>query len=336
MRTYGRRLLRGATDRASKQVIESRDAVLWDVLLTERVCRCKIQGSNEYVIAKFPQNWATVPEWCKPGQAVRIAHRGGVRGYVELVGFGRAIPTPVSGTSIPTGGVPADALLAGCQIRAMPQTPCMSVYVSTGAARISGVIDTVPALGMSAGSAFVMGMGLAMGEAAGVFDISAATAGHFRCDLFSLSSLLAVIKTEGSEFTATESRPILPAGNLLIGDLLVRGGQTLITGTDIALRWSTPVPASITAGCTDNGAAWSIVASVKDQYGNPITTAYGWNIAATLASGDGSLSPASGNTGTGNSVTFTYTEGTAGTFVAVELVLSRGEQSAYGTATFQL
>ena len=101
MRTYGKRLLRGAADKAVKQASESRDAVLWDILLNERVCRCKIQGSSEFVIARFPQNWASVPEWAKPGQAVRIAHRGGVRGYIEVVGFGRAIPTPVSGSASP-------------------------------------------------------------------------------------------------------------------------------------------------------------------------------------------------------------------------------------------
>lgn len=86
MRTYGKRLIRGAADKATKQAAESRDAVLWDVLLTERVCRCKIQGSSELIIARFPQNWATVPEWAKPGQAVRIAHRGGIRGYIEVLG----------------------------------------------------------------------------------------------------------------------------------------------------------------------------------------------------------------------------------------------------------
>ena len=31
MRTYGKRLLRGAADKAVKQASESRDAVLWDI-----------------------------------------------------------------------------------------------------------------------------------------------------------------------------------------------------------------------------------------------------------------------------------------------------------------
>ena len=336
MRTYGKRLLRGATDKATKQAAESRDAVLWDVLLTERVSRCKIQGSSELVIARFPQNWATVPEWAKPGQSVRIAHRGGVRGYIEVVGFGRAIPTPVSGNATPTPSTPDNAILAGCLIKAIPQTPGMSVYVTTGQARFSGGEYTVPAVAMASGSAFKMNMGIAMGEAAGVFNISAPSAGQFRYDLFSLSPTLVVTKTAGTAFTTTESKPTLPSGHLLIGYLLVRGGQAVITATDIGLIWSVPVPASIATTATDNGTAWSVVASVKDQYGNAITTPLGWNLVAAITSGDGSLTPASGNTGSGSSFTFTYIEGTAGTLVNIEITLTQGQYYAYGQALLQL
>ena len=336
MRTYGKRLIRGATDKATKQAVESRDAVLWDVLLPERVCRCKIQGSSELVIARFPQNWATVPEWAKAGQAVRIAHRGGIRGYIEVVGFGRAIPTPVSGSATPTPNTPDNAILAGCLLKAIPQTPGMSVYVTTGRARFDGVEVAVPAIKMAAGSAFKMNMGIVMGEAAGVFSISAPSAGQFRYDLFSLSPSLVVTKTAGAAFTTTESKPALPSGHLPIGYLLMRGGQTAITAADIGQSWSVPVPASIVTSATDNGTTWNLVASVKDQYSNAITTALGWNIAATIASGDGSLAPASGNTGSGSSYTFTYTEGTAGTLVIMEFALSQGEYYAYGQVVIKL
>ena len=336
MRTYGKRLIRGAADKATKQAAESRDAVLWDVLLSERVCRCKIQGSSELIIARFPQNWATMPEWAKPGQAVRIAHRGGVRGYIEVVGFGRAIPTPVSGSATPTPETPSDAILAGCLIKSIPQTPRMSVYVTTGWARLGGVEYMVPAVVMASGNAFKMDMGIAMGDVAGVFNISAPSAGQFRYDLFSLSPSLVVTKTAGAAFATTESKPALPSGHLLIGYLLVRGGQTVITAADIGQIWSAPVPASIATTATDNGATWSIVASVKDQYGNAITTSLGWNITATIASGDGSIAPASANTGSGSSFTFTYTEGAAGTLINIEFTLSQGNYYAYGQALLQL
>ena len=225
MRTYGKRMIRGAADKVTKQATESRDAVLWDVLLTERVCRCKIQGSSELVVARFPQNWATVPEWAKPGQAVRIAHRGGVRGYIEVVGFGRAIPTPVSGSATPTPVSPNDAILAGCLIKAIPQTPRMSVYITTGWVRLDGEELAVPAVAMAEDGALKMDMGITMGEAAGVFNVSAPGARQFRYDLFSLSPSLVVTCTAGAAFTSTESKPALPGGHLPIGYLLVRGGQ---------------------------------------------------------------------------------------------------------------
>ena len=336
MRTYGKRLIRGAADKATKQAAESRDAVLWDVLLTERVCRCKIQGSSELIIARFPQNWATVPEWAKPGQAVRIAHRGGIRGYIEVVGFGRAIPTPVSGNATPTPDTPNDAILAGCLIKAIPQTARMSVYVTTGWARFGGVEYLVPAVAMASGNAFKMNMGIAMGDVAGVFNISAPSAGQFRYDLFSLSPSLIVTRTAGAAFTTVESKPALPGGHLSTGYLLVRGGQTVITASDIGQVWSVPVPASIDTAATDNGGTWSIVASVKDQYGNAVTSTLGWELSATIASGDGSIAPTSGNTGSGSDCTFTYTEGTAGTLVIMEFVLSQGQYYAYGQALLQL
>ena len=55
-----------------------------------------------------------------------------------------------------------------------------------------------------------------------------------------------------------------------------------------------------------------------------------------IASGDGSIAPASGNTGSGNSFTFIYTEGTAGSLVAIDVTLSQGQHYAYGQALLQL
>ena len=100
--------------------------------------------------------------------------------------------------------------------------------------------------------------------------------------------------------------------------------------------WSPPVPAAITTTAADNGTTWDVTVSVKDQYGNAITTALGWTIAASIASGDGSIAPASSNTGSGSSCTFEYTEGTAGTLVVVDFVLSQGEYYAQGFAFIQL
>ena len=59
-------------------------------------------------------------------------------------------------------------------------------------------------------------------------------------------------------------------------------------------------------------------------------------LAATIASGDGSIEPTSGNTGSGSRFTFTYTEGTAGTLVHIEITLAQGGSYAYGQALLQL
>ena len=110
----------------------------------------------------------------------------------------------------------------------------------------------------------------------------------------------------------------------------------MITAADIGQIWSVPVPSSIDAAAVDNGATWSIVASVKDQYGNAIATPLGWNLTATIAGGDGSIEPPSGNTGSGGSFTFSYTEGTAGTLVNIEITLAHGAYYAFGQALLQL
>ena len=84
-------------ERHLRDKTESRDAIVWDIDESNFLVRCKIQGSNEYILCYYPRNWQTLPPWCKRGNAVRIAHRGGIRGNLEVIGNGRAIPTPIAG-----------------------------------------------------------------------------------------------------------------------------------------------------------------------------------------------------------------------------------------------
>lgn len=326
MRSYGQKSIKNSTKKATQQAAESRDAILWDIQLSDRCCRCKVQGSNEYVVARFPQNWSEVPSWCKPGQAVRIAHRGGVRGYIEVVGYGRAIPTPVSGRTTPDQATPENAILSGMEIKQIPQGSHMMVYVRTGSVRFAGVEKTVPAVSVANGGSLIAAdMGLLFGSVAGIFEISAPASGYFRYDAFSLGADLVVYKTTGSVFATTESKPSIPDGNILIGYLLVRGGQTTITADDVAQVWSAPVASRISVAAVDNGSAWTITANVLDQWGAAIATTGGWTVAASIDSGDGSLDAASKNTGAGASAVFTYTEGTAGSAVLVRLSVDQGD-----------
>jgi len=117
-RLYGAKTFERAMERRMRATSESRDAIVWDVDASNYLVRCKIQGSNEYILCHYPRNWQTLPPWLKRGNAVRIAHRGGIRGNLEVVGHGRAIPTPVSGDQFPSPQCQPDGVITGGNVYA--------------------------------------------------------------------------------------------------------------------------------------------------------------------------------------------------------------------------
>jgi hypothetical protein len=123
MKLYGRRFADRYMDRKTRKTAETRDAILWALDHNSNTAQVKIQGSGKLLTAHFPRNWKRTPYWAKPGQSVRILHRTGVRGYVEVIGEGRAIPTPVEGAQLPPVSPPPDRVVAGGDI-----------YIGTGAA----------------------------------------------------------------------------------------------------------------------------------------------------------------------------------------------------------
>jgi len=100
-------------NRRFMQHAESRDAIVWDIDAPNKLVRCKVQGSDEYILCHYPRNSNTLPSWCRRGNAVRIAHKGGVRGFLEVVGNGRAIPSPVSGGTLPDPNNRPDEVVSG-------------------------------------------------------------------------------------------------------------------------------------------------------------------------------------------------------------------------------
>lgn len=96
-RLYGGKIFERAVDRRMRTKSESRDGIVWDIDAENFLVRCKIQGTDEYILCHYPRNWQTLPPWVKRGNAVRISHRGGVRANLEVTGHGRAVPTPVAG-----------------------------------------------------------------------------------------------------------------------------------------------------------------------------------------------------------------------------------------------
>jgi hypothetical protein len=120
MRLYGKRWLRNAVNYRIGQASETQDAVLMTVLPAQRLAQVQVQGSTNQVTAFYPENWEQTPVWLKPGNVVRITHRGGVRGYIELTGHGQLAPT-VGGTPVaPVIPQSVNAVLSGLQVMALP------------------------------------------------------------------------------------------------------------------------------------------------------------------------------------------------------------------------
>lgn len=328
MRSYGRRFLKRYSEAQAEARIETRDGILWDVLHISRVCRVKIQGSNELVVAQFPENWEETPVWLKPGNAVRVIHRGGARGKIEVVGHGQVIPTPVTGGTFPDIPAGPDCVLVGCVLRECFNNPRMAVFVRTGTYRISGSEYVLDCLAMSATAVFLMGDGGKMGGVAGGVAINSApsVAGQSRYDLISVGTDGVIDYAAGAIATSEEpTKPSLAVDHVVLGDyVFVHKGMTEVRQFDIGNEWSEPFPALLDTVITDDDLAWAelstdITVSVFDQLGNPIYQTGGWYITLEFTSGNGTLhsdeegdsaSKIGAHTASNqNSYTFLYTRG---------------------------
>lgn len=323
MRLYGKRFLSQRMKKETESRIETRDAILWDVLPNQRICRVKIQGTNQLIVAYYPENWEKTPFWLKPGNAVRITHKGGIRGKIELVGHGFVVPTPVAGGTLPTPGTSPNAVLTGCMVGQIPNDPRMSVMVDIGTYRIGGVTYTLGEIPMLYGDNFELGDGGLIEVVAGVVNLNAApSAGYFRYDLISVGSDGVIDYKAGTPATSDPVNPSVDSGHLALAYILIYGGMTQILNSDIRQEWSSPIPTLITVIPGDNDLAWDelsteVVVSVFDQYGNPVTTTgYGWYMTLEITQGNGSVSSSEegssisrigGHTGNGNHYHFTYT-----------------------------
>lgn len=251
MRLYGKRFVKRYLEKRERKTFETRDAILWDILDDDRVCRVKVQGSDELVVAHYPRNWSKIPHWLKVGNAVRIVHRGGVRGMIEVVSDGRAVPTAVvGGTARPSPSLGGDVVLSGCQVSEASPTD-MAVSVGSGYYRIS---NTVYALGGVSGSGIVMndpavmtmGGSIEMGQAVGFVEISAAptTVGHFRYDIIVVGTDGTIDVVEGTE-AEEPSLPSTPADHVRLGWVLLYYGMTEITDEDVNKTWTARAPVAI-------------------------------------------------------------------------------------------
>lgn len=276
MTIYGKKPLRAYMERVASSRVESRDAILWDVIPSQNLCRVKIQGSNELITAHFPLQWEKNPTWLKPGNAVRIVHTGGNRGRVELAGPGQTVPTPVSGSTFPTAATPPDSPTSGCRVTQIFNNPQMAVQIHTGSYRIGGTTYYLAGISMANGDDFVMGDGGAMGDIAGIVAINAApSAGSYRFDMISIGADGVIDYTAGTPTTGTPVKPTVGAAHVLLAYVRVGGGDTAILQPAINQDWS-PLRASnimMSIADKDFGAGdyqTNVTLTVCDQYNHPL------------------------------------------------------------------
>jgi len=209
---FGRRLI----DRRADFKVPDRDALLYSVDEDAKTCIIKIQGSTTQITAHYPRNWFKLPYWMKPGNAVRVRHRQGNRGYIEVIGNGRALPTGVGAPNIPYS---PDDILSGMEINATsPVSLC--VTVSSGTYRIDGVtyyymygIDDIL---MGGDSPMTMGTAnVYMGDnpATVVCLGSPPAAGYTRYDILQIAADGVIDVVEGTA-AAIPTEPTMPATSL--------------------------------------------------------------------------------------------------------------------------
>lgn len=304
MRAYRRPFAKIALLEANKKTVESRDSVLWSID-TGGVCRVKIQGSDEMIVAHFPRNMTTRPTWLRVGNAVRISHRGGVRGYIEVIGPGRAIPSPSSGNSLPPSGATGDGIIWGMLVTAT-EPPTEGVMISNGAFRINQV--TYYYNGEAAGFVIMqdpplMTMGtqpmVPMGQSSFVIDMEGSEAppvGQFRYDIIVIGIDSQTHYIVGTASSGEPVAPVVPADHILLATILRVGGDESITQNRINTEYTVPVPtdayATYPGEVPYTTKSFSMTMHVVDQYGRAISSSWsgsGWKFTLEKIYGTGEV-----------------------------------------------
>lgn len=324
MRAGRRKFLKRAMDDAASRRVESRDGIIWSIDAGGR-CRVKIQGTNELVTAHFPRNQAARPPWLRVGNAVRISHRGGVRGYIEVSGQGRAIPQPIAGSAMPPPGTTKDGIISGMVVAAT-DPPSNSVTISSGSYRIDGTVYNYSGQHsgyqvMQADSDMVMGVPTVATMGVPTFELPPGpSAGYFRYDIVVIGADRVTDYIVGTQARSNPPMPAVPSHHLLLAFILRIGGETVIINDRIGIAWSVPMITSVAAEVAGsipwNTPTRSIGITTLDQYGRPISApATGWNAKVSIVMGTGQICSAFSGCSTSSAVqpmvgtssyTFTY------------------------------
>jgi len=284
VKLYGRRFADKFIKKNIRVRSETRDAVLWDIDWANRICKVKVQGSNEQIAAHFPQNEAIHPNYMRLGNAVRIVHKGGVRGHFEVVGHGMALPTPVSGDYHPPEADLVDGLLSGGQVTAAGD---LTVEIADGTYRIDGTTyvlsgdnfgfytmdDTDPITMADPYAPATMGDAegeyttmtdtdpevmnevvppMTMGSVGTYVLDDPPTGNKLRYDCFYVGTDGIITYLKGAAASSSPTKPSIPADTVMLGEyILVWTGLTEITQANIGMDYLAEYPTSVEITAVD-------------------------------------------------------------------------------------
>jgi hypothetical protein len=159
--------------------------------------------------------------------------------------------------------------------------------------------------------------GIPYTSAATTLPIDAHDDGLYRYDVIYGDTAGTIHVKKGTPATSNPIIPSLddPSTQIQLGYVLVYTGMTEITPVWTNREWSIEKPASVTVTPTPADIPWvgdpssTVRVEVFDQYGNPVTTtAPGWHMTLEFQNvGNGTITPASGDTGGNSYYDFTYT-----------------------------
>lgn len=282
-RLYGKKVGKRRVDRRVRKRIEERDAVIWSIDSANDIVNLKIQGSDTLIKAHYHQVIHTFPGYLKPGAAVMIRFRRGNRGFVDVIGSGRAMPTPVDASSPILPINLADMIISGMEVTATDPTT-MAVSVADGVFRINNTLYVFSGTDnffyiMNEPAPLVMGDDpVIMGGQYYTLTMPAApaTPGYGRYDLIVIGtdSVLDVVSGVEVNLSTTEpSFPTVPVNHIIVAWIFVKYGDTVITQSMIGQNYTQPNAESWTVTLTGG---W--VGYYSDRYPQVL----GWSSASPL------------------------------------------------------
>lgn len=241
MKLYGKKFIKNRMDRRISDRKETMDCIIYDIVPAQRYAIVKIQGSDNPVRARYPENWEKTPVWLKKGNAAKINMTSGNKNKIELVGHGFYIPTGETAFPPEIGGLP-DAIISGLSVQAT-DPPSMAVNVSGGSFRYDQEVYYLSGLKMDNPS-FIMGsIGATeyMGTSNTVVKLAAAHASQYRIDKIVIGIDGVIHVVQGAYYGSNPIPPATPATHFLLSTVIVPPAITGIQQDLIGKNYNTPV-----------------------------------------------------------------------------------------------